>query len=347
MRFPLINQFIALYFCLTSCWSCENKPAQIPLIDLEGKTMGTNYHISYRDSLGRNFQSSIDSLLLIYNKELSTYIPDSRISLFNSSDSGILIPTDAPNYFLRNLELSQEVYRLSEGWFNPTVMPLVKYFNFGPDRRPLQNIDSVRVDSLRRLCHFEAVSIKKTEEGIKVQKDIPGLQLDFSAVAKGDAVDELGIFLQDKGIEHYMVEIGGEIRTRGYQNKDYGWIIGINTPKEGANLKDIQAVVEMKDRSLATSGNYRNFYELNGVKYAHTINPFSGYPEAGTLLSASIFATDCSRADAFATAAMAMGFDKAWAMVQTIPDLEGYFIFSDEKGLFQVKYTDGLNDFLR
>lgn len=342
-RFSKLSCMLLTLGFLCACQS-DKKPI---MIDLAGNTMGTTYHISYRDSLGRDLQSSIDSLLLVFNQEVSTYIPDSRISQFNKSDTGVFVHISAAPYFVNNFKLSGLVYGHTGGWFNPSVMPLVKYFNFGPDRKPLTEIDSAVVDSLRGLVNFDAVSITEDPTGAMIRKTIPHLQVDFSAIAKGDACDEVGKLLESRGLRNYMVEIGGEVRARGFQSKEFGWMVGINTPKEEATVKDMEAIVELRNMSLATSGNYRNFHEINGVKYAHTINPFTGYPEKNTLLSVSIFAKDCGFADALATGCMAMGLEKARTMVNRLQDVEAYFIYSDETGNMQEEYSSGAKDYIR
>jgi thiamine biosynthesis lipoprotein len=341
--FNKIASFFLLFIVL---FACEAERKSI-MVDLNGKTMGTTYHISYRDSLGRNLQLSIDSLLLVFNQEVSTYIPDSRISQFNKSDSGIFILAGEANYFAHNLKLSGLVYGHSGGWFNPCVMPLVRYFNFGPDKKALAKIDSALVDSLQKLVNFDAVSVAETPEGTLVRKNIPRLEVDFSAIAKGDACDQIGLLLESRGLRNYMIEIGGEVRARGFQSEEFGWMVGINTPTETASTKDMQVIVELRDLSLATSGNYRNFHEVNGVKYAHTINPFTGYPEGNTLLSVSIFAKDCGFADALATASMAMGLKNAEEMVRRIEGVDAYFIFSDADGQMQMTATDGLKNIIK
>ena len=173
-------------------------------------------------------------------------------------------------------------------------------------------------------------------------KTAPGVQLDFSALAKGYGVDEVARLLAGQGIQHYMVEIGGEVTAQGQSPRGDDWKIGINLPREDASMQDIQTAVPLHDQALATSGNYRNFYEVDGAKYSHTISPFTGFPERSTLLSASVFAPDCMTADAYATAFMAMGLEKAFVLASRLPGIEGYFLFNQEDGTLGVRYTEGL-----
>ena len=337
--------FVGLVFLLFSCNGVEKKQQ---LIEFKGKTMGAGYSISYHDSLNRNLQPQIDSLLAVFDKEISTYREDSRLMAFNKSDIGIFISNTEPQHLLRNFKTSIKIFEASSGWFNPAVMPLVNYWGFGKgDKKGVENPDTALVDSLLKLCDFKAVQLVEEKGGIFIRKTNPKVQIVFNAIAPGDAADEIGRFLEKNAIRHYLIEIGGEIRCRGKQSKNYGWMVGINTPKEGAALNDMQVVVELNDMSLATSGNYRNFIEVKGKKYAHTINPFSGFPEKNSLLSASIFTADCADADAIATACMAMGLEKAWTMISKMQGVEAYFIYSDEKGEMKIRHTDKMSAWIK
>lgn len=320
------------------------------MLQLKGKTMGTTYSLLYRDSLERDFSFAIDSLLKAYNQEVSTYIPSSNISQFNQSEKGItLLRIDLrEGHFERNFKLAKDIYEQTDGWFNPAVMPLVNYWGFGyTEKKAVEQADSSVVDSLLTLVDFNSFGLKNQRAGAFIRKSNPKQQLDFSAIAKGDGVDEIGRFLEEQGLQHYMVEIGGEVRARGYQQDSLGWLVGINTPKTEASTKAMQAKVALNNMSLATSGNYRNFHEVNGVKYAHTINPKTGYPEQNRLLSVSVFAKDCARADALATGCMAMGLEKALKTIEQLDGVEAYFIYSDEAGALQVKMTPKVQDYLR
>lgn len=342
----VFNRFI-VSLLLIIAFGCSTNNSSKKLVEFKGKTMGSGYSLSYHDSLSRNFQPQIDSLLAVFDKEISTYRQDSRLMQFNQSDSGIFIPSDAPQHLLRNFKLSSQIYAYTAGYFNPAVYPILEYWGFGKNKQAVENPDSSIIDSLKKICDYNSISIIENADGAWIKKSNPKIQIVFNAIAPGDAADEIGRFLESKGIHNYMIEVGGEVRCRGFQSKNFGWMIGINTPVEGVAINDIKEIVEIKDLSLATSGNYRNFIEVNGEKYAHTINPFTGYPEKNNLLSASIFTKDCAMADGIATACMAMGTEKAWSLVNSIPGVEAYFIFSDEKGDMKVKYTKALEKMIR
>jgi thiamine biosynthesis lipoprotein len=249
----------------------------------------------------------------------------------------------AAPHFLANLQRAEEIAAVTEGYFNITIMPMVNYWGFGyTSKKPVSGVDSIKVDSLMTFVGLDKYSFDQTPGRVQLRKAFPGTQLDFSAIAKGYGVDLVGDYLQQQGIENYLVDIGGEAAAQGDKGSpDQPWRIGINTPREDAALNEIEVAVPLQNKAIATSGNYRNFYEVDGQKYSHTINPFTGYPERSNLLSASILADDCTTADAYATASMVMGLDKAFALIDSLPNLSGFFIYSDETGNLQTRATRG------
>jgi thiamine biosynthesis lipoprotein len=290
----------------------------IEKIKLSGKTMGTYYTIAYFDSLNRNLQKEIDSVLVDYNNSLSTYIPTSEISRFNKQDSVKF----SYSYFYPVMKRSEEIYKITEGAFNPTVMPLVNAWGFGPERK--SEVPQSLVDSLLDLVSFE--SLEYNESGILKTKK--GVSLDFSAIAKGNGIDVVANYLKTQNIRNYMVLIGGEANCLGGNEDGKGWVIGIDNPKfaeEGG--EEGVGYFAMKGKSVATSGNYRRFYMKDGKKYAHTIDPKTGYPVAHSLLSATVFAPDCTTSDAYATAFMVVGLEKAKELVAKDNSLEAFFVY--------------------
>jgi thiamine biosynthesis lipoprotein len=309
---------------------------------IEGETMGTYYRITWLDSLERGVQPQVDSILAAINAEVSTYIPSSDISRFNLATDSFRLDADRV-HFVRNFIGSIEIYDLTGGAFDPTVMPLVNYWGFGyTHKNPLQRIDSLVVDSLRQLVGLPAVQIFPSENHYLLTKARPGMSLDFSAIAKGYAVDVIGAFLQDQGLNHFLIDIGGEVLARGRNAQDLPWRIGVNTPDEEAALHDFYTILALEDRAMATSGNYRNFHETDGRKYSHTINPHTGFPEQNTLLSATVIAKDCMRADALATACMVMGLAAAKDLIQALPDAEALFIFGTDDGGMDAWHSTGM-----
>lgn len=350
------TRLLILIALLGSLLSCKSESSQAtadkPQL-IQGETMGTYYRVTYRGAEGAVQQPQLDSLLVALNMEVSTYIPEALISRFNHGDLHAIDAEtmQAAPHFLANLELSLEIAERTGAFFNPTIMPLVNYWGFGyTPKNPVTAVDSAKVDSLMAFVGLDKIDYDPkiwSPSAIQLDKSSPGTQIDFSAVAKGYGVDLLCQFLSERGIENYLVDIGGEVRAKGM--KDDGqtpWRIGIAVPKEDASPTDMQTAVPLRDAAIATSGNYRNFYEANGQKFSHTINPFTGYPERSNLLSASILAKDCATADGLATAAMVAGLDRAFTMIDTMPQVEGYFIYGDEQGQLQVKMTSGFSSLL-
>ncbi len=315
---------------------------------IQGETMGTYYKVSYLGEEITDLKTSVDSLLVALNLEVSTYIPEALISRFNHGDLPAIDAEtlQAAPHFLANLKLSLKIAQATEGNFNPTIMPLVNYWGFGyTEKRPVTAVDSMKVDSLMAFVGLDKIdydSVIHSPSAIQLDKTSAGTQLDFSAIAKGYGVDLVATYLRRRGIKNYFVDIGGEVVASGNKgSKDQPWRVGIAVPKEDASPTDMQVAIPLVNSAVATSGNYRNFYEVNGQKFSHTINPFTGYPERSNLLSASILAKDCATADGFATACMVLGLEAAYALVEAHKGMEGYFIYSDERGQLQSKATKG------
>jgi len=307
-----------------------NQLQSLKKVELSGTTMGTTYQVKYLISTTTSYKASIDSLLEDFNLSLSTYIPESEISQFNQ---GTLHRFKRP-YFYAMLTQSQLINQATDGAFDPTVMPLVSAWGFGPETNQLPG--KQRVDSLLQTVGFENLFFDE----YAVCKLHPNTQLDFSAIAKGYAVDLVLEYLKTKGIEHIFVEIGGEIAALGVNETGKPWAVFIEKPED--NERAVQALVSLDNIAIATSGNYRNFYIKDGKKYAHTISPFTGYPVQHSLLSVSVFAGSCAVADAYATAFMVMGFQKALTLVEENAGLEAYFVYTNTTGELSTKATLGV-----
>jgi len=321
------------------------------LVRLEGKTMGTTYHISYKpvrqESSAMKDEPSImkveiDSLLVAFNNSVSTYIPSSTISRVNGPDT--LVEVDA--YFTKVLTRAWEVSETTGGAFDVTVMPLVNGWGFG--YTDTIRMDSAIVDSLRQLVDYHNVSLTEKAGKYIVHKKDKRIQVDFSAIAKGYGVDVVAQLLEQKGIEDYMVEIGGEVRTRGKNKNNEPWDIGIETPVDdpGPGTHELKGILKLENKSLATSGNYRNFYYKNGKKVSHEIDPKTGYPAQNNLLSVTVIAGDCMTADAYATAFMVMGLEKTMTYLQQDTSLNAYLIYADENGAMRSTQTKGVAEML-
>ncbi|MDH5474356.1 MAG: FAD:protein FMN transferase [Cyclobacteriaceae bacterium] len=311
----------------------DEKP---PLLSIEGKTMGTTYHIKYFDKEARNLQPQIDSLLEIFNQSLSTYLSTSEISQLNNDS---VFYYDLP-FFREVVSKSAEISSLTSGAFDPTVMPLVNAWGFGPEERV--TMDSSYIDSLKFFIGFDKM-IKFDNN--KVWKLDNRATLDFSAIAKGYGVDVVTEFITHQGIINLFVEIGGEVNARGRNLKtDNPWRIAIIHPESDMLQPTFIAQLAPGNKGIATSANNFNYRIIDGVKYSHTISPYSGYPIKQAILSATVVADDCMTADALATSFMVMGHEKAIELVNRQNNVGAFLIFSDSTGGIDYFVSENLKD---
>lgn len=290
-----------------------------------GFIFGTVYNITYQyDSdlhgLIRDELQKVDASLSPFNKT-------SVISAVNRNED---VVTD--DMFAEVFDKAMTISRETDGAFDITVAPLVNLWGFG-FRNDVPPTDRA-VDSLRRLTGFDKVRMADR----RVVKSDPRIMLDCSAIAKGYGCDVVARLLRRRGVENFMVEIGGEVVVSGVSSKRVPWRIGVNKPTEDSlsTVNELQATLSITDRAMATSGNYRNYYYKDGRRYAHTIDPRTGRPVQHSLLSATVLAADCATADAYATAFMVMGMERARKVLERHKELMAYFIYSDDRGDFAV-----------
>lgn len=308
-------------------------------VKVEGRTMGTTYHITYFDKAGRNFQEAIDSLLIVVNKSINNYDTTSEVSRFNESDKGVGIRYP---YFYPPVRKSDEVHRATGGAFDPTIMPLVNAWGFGAGKQ--LNLDSLQVDSIKAFVGFE--KIRYTRDS--VLKSDPNVQLDFGGIGQGYGADVITEFLRSKGVTNMLVELGGEGMAVG-KNLRSGkpWEIGILDPNSTREKQFFKAYASLTDKSFTTSGNYFNFRIIDGKKYSHTIDPDTGYPAQRAILSASVFTTDCITADAWGTAIMVMGHEKAIEVLKDHPEIDVLLIYTTPEGKMETFMTPGISPFIK
>ena len=298
-----------------------------------GFIFGTVYNIIYQND--DNLKQDIETELKRVDFSLSPFNKQSIISKINRNEN---VKTD--KMFTDVFILAQSISKETDGAFDITVAPLVNAWGFGfkNGTKPTPHA----IDSLKQIVGYEKISL--TNE--TVRKKDSRMMLDCSAIAKGYACDVIASFLRKKGIENFMVEIGGEIVTRGINSERLPWKIGVTKPVDDTldTKQELQTVLNVTNKAMATSGNYRNFYYKNGKKYAHTIDPKTGLPVQHNILSATVLADNCATADAYATAFMVMGLDKAKTVLEKHPELMAYFIYSDEKGNNAVWYSPSLRE---
>ena len=299
----------------------------------EGFIFGTVYHITYQND--NNLKQNIEAELDKVNKTFSTFDSTSIISLINQNK-----PVKINDMFAEIFDLSEEISTETEGAFDITVAPLVNLWGFGfkSGQKPTKE----KIDSLRLLVGYNKV--KLYENGVK--KKNPKIMLDCSAVAKGYGSDIVARYLREQGVKNFMVEIGGEIVTSGLSENRLPWKIGVTKPSDNKTdmNQEVETILNVTDKAMATSGNYRNFYYKGGKKYAHTIDPKTGYPVQHSLLSATVLAKNCATADAYATSFMVMGVEKAEALLEKHPELMAYFIYAGPKGELKTWYSPSMKD---
>ncbi|MCD4792969.1 MAG: FAD:protein FMN transferase [Bacteroidales bacterium] len=327
------NYLIILIIILLS--SCGQKQE---FYKIEGETQGTKYSILFEGKYD-NLKKEVDSVLHAFDMSLSNYEPTSIISQVNQSNN-----VEVDDLFKEMFYKAKEVTEQSDGAFDITLGPIINAYGFGYEEIETE-IDSILIDSLLEFVGMNKVRI---ENNILIKDDVR-IKISGNAIAQGQAVDIVSAYIETKGIKNYMVEIGGELKVKGLK---YGkkWIIGIDKPIEGNDVagQELQTILALTDKAMATSGNYRKFYIKDGKKYSHSINPKTGYPSYQNILSATVLAEDCMSADAYATACMVSGLEKSIKIIESDPALDAYFVYSDaETGEMKVYYTKAVENMIK
>ena len=308
--------YIAVLFCmLTNCNRVEKQ-------QFWGSTQGSYYSITYFDEQNRNFSNDFDSIFKEIENTLSLWDENSIIRRVNRNDTSVVLN----KIFIDNFNYAMRAAELSDGYFDPTVGPLVQAWGFH-FKEGMEMTPEI-VDSLKQLVDYRKIKI----ENGKVIKENPNMTLDFNAVAQGYTTDMISDFLLSKNVNDFLVDVGGEILARGCKPNGELWKVGIEKPAENKDSERIvQEIVELKDRSIVTSGNYRKYVERGGKRYSHSLNPKTGYPAENKLLSATIIADNTAWADCLASICMVVGLEKAMEIIESSDDaINAYFIYVDE-----------------
>ena len=330
-----MNNKVLLLLLISICFTSGCKKKKHEFGKIAGMAQGSTYSIVYENPAKfkpEEIKKTVEKFFLDFDMSLSIYNDSSVISKINRNEE-VIVDT----FFTEVFNKSREISIMTNGAFDITVGPLVKAWGFGPDAH--KNFDESKLNGLLKLVGFGKVILRN---GRLIKSD-PGICLDPNAIAQGYSADVLCRLFKGLGMKNFLIEVGGEVRAEGDKGGDY-WKIGIDKPEDnnmspGSNL---QAIIKIKNKAMATSGNYRKFYIENGIKYSHEIDPKTGYPARNTLLSATIIADDCATADGIATACMVMGRDKSIEFLDKNGELEAYLVYSDNEGNFKTWITENL-----
>ncbi len=352
---PLSSSFsfpLASVLLFSSCFFACSKapppstPDEWKQVALSGETMGTTYHVKIvvpesETPDPQTLKKEIDQDLEAFNQLLSTWDPDSEISKFNLHDSSDPFPVSPAT--LEILKTSFELFEQSEGAFDPTVGPLIELWGFGKEER---GIEPPPADAIAAATSSIGMDHLEVRDG-SLTKALPHLQLNLSAIAKGYGVDVIARVLEERGYEDLMVEIGGEVVVRGKNLKRSAWTIGVDSPWQTPGKRELIEVLALDECAAATSGDYRNAFEYDGILYSHIIDPKTGWPVPESVKSVTVIASSCMLADGAATTIMAMGAEKGLDWAEQRKDLEA-LIFVRDDGIGVTRYqTSGMEKFLQ
>lgn len=320
---------ISLFLLALSTLSCQQEPKSTRLF---GEVFGTTYGIQYFSDRNEGFQKQFDSLFQVINTSMSTYQFDSDISKINRNEAFTV-----DTHFIKVFNASKTIYKATHGVFDPTIGILVNAWDFGPEGK-VKDLDSLKIDSLMLAVGLDKVTLQNHT----VVKEHPNTFLDFNAIAKGYGVDVIAEFLERQNITDYLVDIGGEIRSKGHNIKKQGpWKVGVELPNFDAE-QSVLMTVSLMDEAMATSGTYRKFkIDSLGHRYSHIIDPKTGYPSKTNLLSVSVIAKDCMTADAYATAFKAMGIEKIKTFLKDHPEIKVFLIFENDQKTLETLALNG------
>jgi thiamine biosynthesis lipoprotein len=338
MKNKLLRILFVLLALNVSCKAFIGKK-DLKYITNTGFTQGTTYRITYEVKEGNDYHDKIKEYLNEIDRSLSIYNPKSTISRINDNDPEVI----AGKYFLKVFKMSENIYSDTDGAFDITVAPLVNAWGFGVSEEGVV-ADTGEIQEILKIVGMNKVRADKN----RIIKEDPRIRFDVNAIAQGYTADVIAEFFDKKEIHNYMIEVGGEVKVKGKNPKHNNWRIGIDKPVDNNYISgmDLQAVIEITDKALATSGNYRKFYIKDGIKYSHTIDPATGFPALSKLLSATVIADDCATADAYATAFMVMGIEKSIEFLNRNDFLEAYLIYSGENGEYKEYMTEGLKEMI-
>lgn len=325
-----MKRLAILFGIIALLTSCNQQPKKIML---QGEAQGSYYAITYYDEQERNFQHEIDSIFHAVDVSVNLWVDTSVISKVNRNEDVTL-----DSIFVDNFRIAQEAAALSGGYFDPTISPIVAAWGFSYKHG--DSITPQLIDSLKQLVDYRKVRI---ENGMVV-KENPAMTLDFNAIAQGYTSDLIASFLGSRGIKNYLVDTGGEIMARGNKPNGQPWIVGIEKPADNWDSEQVvHTRIALRDKGLVTSGSTRKYVERNGKRYSHCIDPNTGYPVEHQVLSVTVMANSSVWADALASICMVMGMEKSLPLIESMDDVEAYYIYVNEKNELETFATEGFS----
>lgn len=325
-----MKRLAILFGIIVLLTSCNRQPKKIML---QGEAQGSYYAITYYDEQERNFQPEIDSIFHAVDVSVNLWVDTSVISKVNRNEDVTL-----DSIFVDNFRIAQEAAALSGGYFDPTISPIVAAWGFSYKHG--DSITPQLIDSLKQLVDYRKVRI---ENGVVI-KENPAMTLDFNAIAQGYTSDLIASFLDSRGIKNYLVDTGGEIMSRGTKPNGQPWIVGIEKPADNWDSEQVvHTRIALRDKGLVTSGSTRKYVERNGKRYSHCIDPNTGYPVEHQVLSVTVMANSSVWADALASICMVMGMEKSLPLIESMDDVEAYYIYVNENNELETFATEGFS----
>ena len=337
------NRYGIGFLVLVALVGCEKPVAERPMVEIHGRTMGTFYGVKVvGDFPGGQpaLQTQVDSLLKHYNDEISTYDPNSSLSKFNQQQTITPFPVsqEMADIVISALRVGQR----TQGVLDVTVGPLVNLWGFGPDKRPVKTPTDEQITAARQRVGIQHLHVDVSADHAALRKDVPNIYVDLSTIGEGFGADKVAEFLESRGVHNYLVEIAGASRSRGVNAKGDPWKLAIQKPTD--ELDEVQAIIKPDGRAISTSGSYRNYYELDGKRYSHIIDPATGKPITHRLVSATVITPTSLEADGLDTALMVMGPEKAMAFAKQ-QRLAVYLVIKTDKG-FKAEYSESFEPYL-
>ncbi len=328
--------FLIVAILFTSC------DKRVDFYTIQGEAQGSTYAIKYISTEEKVTKNQIDSLLTAFDLSLSTYRPDSKISKINAGDSTVVVD----GFFTETFQLSNQIYKETNGLFDPTIGVLVNAYGFGPNKKH-QDLAPKQIDSLLQFVGFDKIALNSNKTISKKYKET---FIDFNAIAQGYSVDVVVNYLKSKGIENAIVEIGGELFALGKNTIDNkNWVVGIDDPLQKPEERTLIAKVNLENLGMATSGNYRKVMidEKTGEKFVHIINPKTGLAQKNNVLSATVLSKSSGLSDGYATAFMLMSLEESKAFLQKYPELHVMLLYSDSNNKMQQFTTENFKSLIK